>query len=176
MFIAGRVLDPQGKPVPNAAVMAYASGQVRLMAASSARRKAIGSGRFRLDAPRTSSRAMISLGAMALAPGYGAGWVELDPDAEQPAAEITLRPEQVIQGRLLRPARPARAGRHGLGLLRSAASFTAPRTSFAESIRRALLLGRNDTNDLPRLGRGQRSPTPGAGSPSMGSAVTCACR
>ena len=38
---------------------------------------------------------------MAIAPGCGAGWVELDPDADQPAAKITLQPEQVIEGRLL---------------------------------------------------------------------------
>ncbi len=39
-------------------------------------------------------------GAVALAPGFGAGWVELDPDADRPAADIALRPEQVIDGRL----------------------------------------------------------------------------
>jgi hypothetical protein len=37
---------------------------------------------------------------LVFAPGYGAGWVELDPDAGRPAGDITLRPEQVIQGRL----------------------------------------------------------------------------
>ena len=35
-----------------------------------------------------------------MAPGYGVGWVELDPDDDQPTADISLRPEQVIQGRL----------------------------------------------------------------------------
>ena len=35
-----------------------------------------------------------------MAPGYGVGWVTLDPDDDQPAAEISLRPEQVIHGRL----------------------------------------------------------------------------
>jgi hypothetical protein len=35
-----------------------------------------------------------------MAPGYGAGWIELDPDADAPATDITLRPEQVIRGRL----------------------------------------------------------------------------
>jgi hypothetical protein len=33
--------------------------------------------------------------------GFGFGWAELDPDAEQPTAEIRLRPEQVIQGTLV---------------------------------------------------------------------------
>jgi hypothetical protein len=59
-----------------------------------------GSGRFRLDAPRTSSPRHDQFGAVALASGYGVGWVELDPDAGQPTVDITLRPEQVIQGRL----------------------------------------------------------------------------
>ena len=35
-----------------------------------------------------------------MALGYGAGWVRLDPDDDQPAALISLRPEQVIHGRL----------------------------------------------------------------------------
>jgi len=31
---------------------------------------------------------------------HGVGWANLDPDADQPEAEIRLNPEQVIQGRL----------------------------------------------------------------------------
>ncbi len=62
--------------------------------------RADGSGRFRIDAPRTSSARSDDFGAVALAPGYGAGWVDLDPDDDQPGADITLRPEQVIHGRL----------------------------------------------------------------------------
>ena len=58
------------------------------------------SGRFRVDAPRTSSSRHEAFGAIALAPGYGVGWVVLDPDDDQPTADITLRPEQVIHGRL----------------------------------------------------------------------------
>ncbi len=59
-----------------------------------------GSGRFRIDAPRISSSHHDKFGAVALAPGYGAAWVALDPDDFQPTADITLRPEQVIHGRL----------------------------------------------------------------------------
>ena len=62
--------------------------------------------------PRTSSARHHRFGAVAIAPGYGAGWVELDPDADQPAADIALRPEQVIEGRLFdvngRPVRESR--------------------------------------------------------------------
>jgi hypothetical protein len=58
------------------------------------------SGRFRIDAPRTSSSHHEAFGAVALAPGFGVGWVQLDPDDDQPTADITLRPEQVIHGQL----------------------------------------------------------------------------
>src|SRR5260370_789028 len=61
--------------------------------------RADSSGRFRIDAPRTSSSQHESFGAVALAPGYGVGWVEMDPDDDQPTTEVSLRPEQVIHGR-----------------------------------------------------------------------------
>src|SRR5262249_17799815 len=51
-------------------------------------------------APRTSSSQHDYFFAVALAPGYGVGWVELDPDDDQPTAEISLRPERVVRGRL----------------------------------------------------------------------------
>jgi hypothetical protein len=108
MFVTGRVLDPAGKPVPNATTMVYASlkwpGRGDRLAPMGP--SAIGqagsdaSGRFRLEAPRISSGRHDQVGAVAIAPGYGAGWVTLDPDADQPTVDITLRPEQVIQGRL----------------------------------------------------------------------------
>ena len=108
MFVVGRVLDPQGKPVPGASVMVYAQSTIFRPAESAERlfTKQLGrassdvSGRFRVDVPRTSSSRYDGFGAVALAPGYGVGWVDLDPDADQPAADITLRPEQVIHGRL----------------------------------------------------------------------------
>ena len=108
MTVGGRVLDPQGKPLPNASVMIYGAskrGGDVIRSGSSApaalgEARCDGSGSFRLDMPRISSATHHMVGAAALAPGYGVGWVDLDVDAELPAAEITLRPEQVIEGRL----------------------------------------------------------------------------
>ena len=74
-----------------------------------------GSGRFRIELPRTSSARHDRLVATAMAPGYGIGWAELDPDADPPPADIALRPEQVIRGPDLRRAGPARAGRRAAG-------------------------------------------------------------
>jgi hypothetical protein len=58
-------------------------------------------------------------GAAAVARGYGTGWVSLDVDADAPPAEITLRPEQVIQGRLFdvqgRPAPGVKVSVEGMG-------------------------------------------------------------
>jgi hypothetical protein len=108
MFVVGRVLDPQGKPVAGAAVMVHARdlslgrahflSRIKLIPLADAR--ADGSGRFRIDAPRTASTQHRDFGAVAMAPGYGVGWVTLDPDDAEPTAEISLRPEQVIHGRL----------------------------------------------------------------------------
>jgi RNA polymerase sigma factor (sigma-70 family) len=108
MFVIGRVLDPQGKPVSGAIVSASVRnkfpensiGLQRLTLGESGHAGADGSGHFRIDAPRTSSSRNDAFLAIALAPGYGVGWVKIDPDADQPATDITLQPEQVIQGRL----------------------------------------------------------------------------
>ena len=121
MFVAGRVLDAQGRPVPGAMVMLLArnSGsplprQQRLLPIGAAQADA--SGQFRIDAPRTSSSHFFNdLGAVALAPGFGAAWSVLDVDADEPAADITLRPEQIIRGRLLDLQGAARPRRYRLG-------------------------------------------------------------
>ena len=109
MFVVGRVLDPQGKPVPNASVMVYARSTAlqmedrtgRLYPKELGRASSDGSGRFRVNVPRNAASRHDQFGAVAVAPGYGTGWVAaLDPDADQPTADITLLPERVIHGRL----------------------------------------------------------------------------
>ncbi len=110
MFVVGRVLDPDGKPVPNATAMVYAAqkqpgsgggGSVERMKPSTiGQARSDNSGRFQIDAPRTSSSRHHRMGIVAIASGYGAGWAEADPDAIRPGADISLWPEQVIHGRL----------------------------------------------------------------------------
>jgi hypothetical protein len=136
MFVVGRVLDPDGQPVPNATIMVHAAlrqpgrggGVEDLSPTSIGQARSDGSGRFRLDASRTTSARDHEVGAVALAPGYGAGWIEFDPDADQPAADITLRPEQVIEGRLFdlngRPVRDAEVTVQDMG--RAIPSLLAP--------------------------------------------------
>ncbi len=94
--------------MPDAAVMVHARNLTPSRAPFLSRFKMVpladartdSSGRFRIDAPRTSSTRHEEFGAVAIATGHGAGWVTLDPDDDQPAAEIALRPDQVIHGRL----------------------------------------------------------------------------
>jgi len=125
MTVVGRVLDPQGKPVPSASVMVYGAPKQADERPGGGAPRAIGraacdgTGRYRLDAPRISSATHYMVGAVAVAPGYGAGWVNLDVDADQPVAEITLRPEEVIRGRLFdvqgRPAWGVKVSVEGMG-------------------------------------------------------------
>jgi RNA polymerase sigma factor (sigma-70 family) len=108
MFVVGHVLDPNGKPMPGAAVAVYARTRLpgRLPSIASLGQGPLGddrtdaAGRFRIDSPRTSSTTHEAFGAVALAPGYGAGWVALDVGNHQPTADITLRPEKVVHGRV----------------------------------------------------------------------------
>jgi RNA polymerase sigma factor (sigma-70 family) len=108
MIVIGRVLDPTGKPVANATTMVYAAlkqpgrdNPPDLMTPPViGQTQSDGSGRFRLDATRTSSLIHEQACAVAIAPGYGVGWVDLDLDADQPVADITLRAEYTIRGRL----------------------------------------------------------------------------
>ncbi len=126
MFVVGRVLDPDGKPVPNATAMVCAAlkqpvngDKLGNQLSSTGQAQSDASGRFRLDAIRTSSSIHQETVAVAIAPGYGAGWVDLDPDADQPTADIMLQPEQVIQGRLFdiqgRPVRGVRISVEAMG-------------------------------------------------------------
>jgi RNA polymerase sigma factor (sigma-70 family) len=109
MTVVGRVLDPEGRPM--AGVPVDVVGQPRLpwvpTRPERVDRVLIGQGetdadgRVRLDAVRTTSTRFFGVDAVAAAPGFGLGWAQLNPDAEQPAAEIRLQPEQAIRGKLV---------------------------------------------------------------------------
>jgi hypothetical protein len=146
--------------VAGAAVMVHARNLTPDRAPFTSRSKMIpladsrtdGSGRFRIDAPRTSSTRHEDLGAVALAPGHGVGWVELDPDDDQPTADISLRPEQVIHGRLFdvqgRPVRDVRVSvmsiSSGAGRARAELHQTSVHRRFD-----GVTYGDRDANDFP---------------------------
>ncbi len=120
MTVVGRVLDPSGKPM--AGVPVDVVGRPRLPWVPNrperVKRVLIGrgetdaDGRFRFDASRTAATRYFEVDAVAAAPGFGLGWARVNPDAEQPAIEIRLRPEQTIRGKLVdiqgRPAASVR--------------------------------------------------------------------
>jgi beta-lactamase regulating signal transducer with metallopeptidase domain len=108
MSVAGRVLDPDGRPVSGARVVILGR---RILAALTARSddqhhvlgraESDALGRFRLDVPRTSSLTYYELHALASRPGFGLGWSKMNRDAEGPSADVRLKPEQLIEGRLV---------------------------------------------------------------------------
>ncbi len=109
MIVAGRVLDSQGHPVAGAPVDIVGRPRKPMLDSDEFIDKLAvlgkgttdSDGRFRLDAPRTSSIGYFDVYALTAAPGFGHGWVALNADAEQPSSEIRLRTEQVINGRLV---------------------------------------------------------------------------
>ncbi len=109
MTVSGRVLDPDGKPVKGAAVDLIARPRAAWVGAREevdaykllGQSATDGDGRFHLDAPRTASSRFYEVIALASAPGFGLAWAGLNPDAEQPGAELRLNPEQVVRVKLV---------------------------------------------------------------------------
>jgi RNA polymerase sigma factor (sigma-70 family) len=109
MFVTGRVLDPAGKPAASVPVDIIGRPRAPWVGARQyvdprvllGRGETDADGHFRIDAVRTSAESFFEVYAMTVAPGFGLGWVPVNADARQPAAEIRLRPEQVIRGKLV---------------------------------------------------------------------------
>jgi RNA polymerase sigma factor (sigma-70 family) len=110
MLIVGRIHDPNGKPVPGAVVGVFTRFRSPVVGTDDDTKpwltllgqgRSDGDGRFRLDAPRTASDRVYQVSAVAAAPGYGLGWAVLNPDAETPAADVRLLPEQTFRIRLV---------------------------------------------------------------------------
>jgi RNA polymerase sigma factor (sigma-70 family) len=109
MIVLGRVLDPDGKPVKGAFVDLVAAPRRAEVGASDAsvdfallaQGETDDGGGFRLEAPRTASTRFFEVIALGAAPGFGLGWAGLNPDADQPGAEIRLRPEQAVRVQLV---------------------------------------------------------------------------
>ncbi len=106
MTVVGRVLDLQGRPVARAAVMVLGASKQADDRPKANEPRVLGqatcdaNGRYRLEMPRITSATHHMIGVTAMAPGFGMGWVDLGVDAEQPSAEVTLRPEQIVVGRI----------------------------------------------------------------------------
>ena len=127
MTVAGRVLDPDGKPVKGAVVDLVARPRSPWVGASDEtdRYNLLGQGesgadgQYRFEAPRTASIRFFEVITLAKAPGYGLGWAELNPDAELPAADIKLHPEHTVRVRLVEvtgaPARGVEVRVGGVG-------------------------------------------------------------
>ena len=110
MSVVGRVLDPDGKPFAGAVVDVITRFRAPNVGADDESKpwltllgqgRSDGGGRFQLDAVRTATSRVFKVYALAAAPGYGLGWAELDPDADQQAAEIRLSAEQPFRVRVV---------------------------------------------------------------------------
>ena len=109
MTVTGSTLDPAGKPMPGVPVDFVGRPRVPYVAAVETfdaytllGQGATGDdGQFHVDITRTSSTRFFDVYALAKAPGYGLSWIAPNPDDRHPSAQIRLRPEQPIRGRMV---------------------------------------------------------------------------
>jgi len=108
--VTGRVLDPDGKPVPRAEVavvlwevLMFSSWErpaidgTRLVARTTSEAE----GRFRLTVPQPLPVFRHQLLVLARAPGHGIGWAGVKSQATRAEAEVRLLPEGTIAGRVV---------------------------------------------------------------------------
>jgi RNA polymerase sigma factor (sigma-70 family) len=108
MTVAGRVLDPNGKPLRDARVAVLADRKRQVSDIDGGHRNILmgtaaadADGRFTLECPAIPARRLDHLKLIATAPGRGLGMVELNADAAKQDTSITLAPETLVEGRLV---------------------------------------------------------------------------
>ncbi|WP_165071185.1 M56 family metallopeptidase [Paludisphaera rhizosphaerae] len=117
MTISGRVLDPEGKPLARAKVAvvghrqrAHESAWLEQAAIVLGEGEADGTGRFRIETPRTSSGRYQNANVVAGSPGFGLGWSAFNLDDAAPTVDVSLQPEQPVELRFLTPEGQPAAG------------------------------------------------------------------
>ena len=115
MTVAGRVLDPDGRPVagsegghPRAAEAGRTHPRSEDQHEVLGQSEAGADGRFRLEVPRTSSLTHYELHALASRPGFGLGWAEMNRDAECTRGRRAASARAIRRGEARRP--PGRTG------------------------------------------------------------------
>jgi hypothetical protein len=100
--VTGRVVDPEGKPVPNARVAMLGLN----IALSPPRHEVLAQtttgpdGTFPFEWPRYEISRDYSLHFIANAPGFSLGWANMNLRGEHPKAEIRLRPAGEVKGKI----------------------------------------------------------------------------
>jgi RNA polymerase sigma factor (sigma-70 family) len=106
LTVDGQVHDPAGKPVAKAQVQVlvmprWDPSPNRPGPAVSAVTTTDAEGRFQLTLAYSAAMKIHDIYAVAMAPGHGLGWEELEGGPAKVKTTIRLRPESVIRGRVL---------------------------------------------------------------------------
>ncbi len=109
MTVVGRVLDPEGRPVPDARLAALADRPTQFGDINDGRHRddllgtasADADGRFTLAFPAIAAGRVPYLFLLVAAPGRGSKIVILRSDVARQEASITLAPEEPVEGRLV---------------------------------------------------------------------------
>ncbi len=105
MTVTGRVLDPSGKPLPNARVAVLADRKRRVSDLDGGHRNILmgttaadGDGRFTLECPAIPTRHLVYLRLIATAPGGAWGWSSSRPTPRNRTPRSPWRPRRPSRG------------------------------------------------------------------------------